>query len=64
MSDDFNRDDRCPGCGLTWWLFPPARIDESVVIDGRSTFRPGPDVRCVECKRVYSRPEQTQDATP
>lgn len=37
--------DRCPDCGLAWWLFPPARIH------GQNK------VRCIECKRVYDREE-------
>jgi len=36
-------DDRCPSCGLKWWLSPPAHI-------------PGSSwVRCVECKETFDR---------
>jgi hypothetical protein len=45
-TDAFTRDARCPGCGLSWWLSPPARIKGGF---GRLTN----DARCVECKRVY-----------
>lgn len=38
--------DRCPGCGLSWWLFPPVRI-----------WREEHRARCIECKRVYEVPE-------
>lgn len=33
----------CPGCRLSWWLFPPVKI-----IGPEENY-----YRCVECKRVY-----------
>ncbi len=45
----FERDDRCPGCGLGWWLFPPARIKSAGGFETNS-------FRCVNCKGLYYRP--------
>ncbi len=56
MSNRLNLDDNCPGCGMSWGLFPPARVDEDRGIDRHPRFAPGPYVRCVDCKRTYLRP--------
>lgn len=32
---------KCPTCGMSWWLFRPAKIYGE------------PKVRCVECKDVF-----------
>ena len=54
MSEQTSRCGRCPHCRLNWTLFPPARIDEEAEVDGHKHWRPGPQVRCVECKSVFN----------
>jgi hypothetical protein len=52
----------CPQCGLSWSLFPPARVDQKVEDShGGTKFKPGPDVRCVDCKQVFLRPARIID---
>lgn len=36
-------DERCPSCGLNWWLAPPVKVHHSK------------RVRCIECKDVFDR---------
>jgi translation elongation factor EF-Tu-like GTPase len=42
---------RCPACGCQTY----ARVDERKP-DGK--FGPGPQIRCVSCKRTYDKPIQ------
>lgn len=46
----------CPTCGLHWSLFPPVRFDEVVPGQYPQKFRPGPSVRCIECKDEFMLP--------
>ena len=51
-------DERCPGCGLNWHLFPPVRFNAPYRDAlGNLHFKPGDEVRCIECKREYPLPE-------
>lgn len=33
--------ERCPSCGLNWWLAPPVKVHHSK------------RVRCIKCKEVF-----------
>lgn len=43
----------CPECRCNWSFTPPIRFDE---LGPNNKFRPGTDVRCVECKTEFTLP--------
>lgn len=43
--------DRCPNCGGNWKLFPPANVDDRVVLpSGKTTYVKTNCYRCIECE--------------
>lgn len=52
IPDLLERVEHCPHCQMNWRMFPPARITS---FDAAfKQFETG-DVRCVECKTVFTR---------